>query len=453
MMPPTDQPTHPVPSAAHHRLRRAGLVGALLAAGLIAVVQPAAALTTPELALNSDSPVGTDREPLSWRVRCAKTPIPVNLAPNARTQPAGTTKIRSSRLPGGGRTNVWTYQTLARGHRTTGYLAITTLPVGSGRYQPDVLNRGVTSFAPLRDLTPNPRTVAAVNGDYWDLNSNSILRGAQVVRGHIVKAYRTPRDVVGMTRHNRMARSSVSVEGSVAVGRRHLRLESINGHAIVGGGVNVYTSWWGRGPRPFPTGTVEVLAERVGDKTVVRQVARSARARTGKLRWTVPTRHIVLAARGAAGAALAQLRPGRHVDVTYRGRWSGGSALYSAIGQGLTLVSGARDALGRCTQSTERVVPRTMIAWRDGGRTALLITANSGFRTRDGSRSGGASVWTMTDAAIRAGATDAVFVDGGASTTMLIRTSTRRGTAPYRVDLPRNSRQRTIVNGLGFTVR
>jgi hypothetical protein len=106
-----------------------------------------------------------------------------------------------------------------------------------------------------------------------------------------------------------------------------------------------------------------------------------------------------------------------------------------------------------CTHAGPRTFrSRTGVGWSDGGATVTLLTVHAG-RNRHRFPKVGLTHHQAAAALAHAGATDGVLVNGGASTTMEVRT--RLPGRPRRVDavLPRYYSERPVPNGLAIVLR
>jgi hypothetical protein len=150
---------------------------------------------------------------------------------------------------------------------------------------------------------------------------------------------------------------------------------------------------------------------------------------------------VLLAADGAAARVLAVLRRGAKVQVSYGVRANGGTRPVQAIGSGAAMVRHGR-VLAACAGVAVLSRPRTLLAW-NADRSRLW------FVTVDGRGSPvfryGASYRQVADAVRALGATEAVMLDGGGSTTMAIRAGSGR---VHRADAPPGTPQRPVPDAL-----
>ena len=124
-----------------------------------------------------------------------------------------------------------------------------------------------------------------------------------------------------------------------------------------------------------------------------------------------------------------------------------GLKLLEASGRGGDLLISGK-TIQVCYPRTEEVRPRTAIGWNNKTGEIWLATASSGnFLADPGFRVGGSTIRQMAEWLRQLGATDAVTVDGGGSTTFMAKT----GGAIHRVDLPDQAWIREIPIGVALS--
>lgn len=126
--------------------------------------------------------------------------------------------------------------------------------------------------------------------------------------------------------------------------------------------------------------------------------------------------------------------------------------LYSAFGNRQNLMINSV-IVARCSPAMEDIRPRNAMAWNENG-DVWFATTTMGVRNSadvfNRFRLGGSSVHQLTTWLKELGATQAIMLDGGGSTTMYAQTPE----ADYkRVDLPATEWVRTVPQGIGMVVR
>jgi len=302
------------------------------------------------------------------------------------------------------------------------------------------------------ELTAGTRgAVIGVNGGYfgYDWSGAAVPQGPLVRGGHVLRVPPGRSAVVGADAAGRPLAVTAHVDGVVRFAASRLPVGSVNddggsGHAgsgvdavAAGRAVAVVTPWLGRAR---PLRTWEVVLRQGVVVAAARRVAFGAGSTWGS--GTQGRGDVLLAASGAAGRALKALRPRAAVAVDYALRAADGTRLGEAVGSGAVMLRNGRD-LARCDGPGSVSRPRTLVAW-DTPRTRLWFVTVDGRGWDAPVSRYGLSYRQATEVARALGATQAVMVDGGGSTTMALRGS---GGA-RRVDAPENALQRQVPDGL-----
>jgi hypothetical protein len=173
------------------------------------------------------------------------------------------------------------------------------------------------------------------------------------------------------------------------------------------------------------SGGVEVIAR----QSIVSEVRRERGSSP------IPADGVVLSFDSSAAAEAARLRPGMEIGIDTRllplagdpgGLWELASG---ALGAGPLLLAGGRRVLDPARESISRVFtesrhPRTAVAARADG-SLFFVTVDG----RQPGTSVGMTLAELTDFLLSLGATDAVNLDGGGSTTMVVRGETVNDTS------------------------
>lgn len=316
----------------------------------------------------------------------------------------------------------------------------------------------VAGNATVSEMAASRGAVAAVNGDYFDINNSGAALGAAVDGGTLVKSASPGRErsvAFGSDGAGRLAQ--LFLEGSVSWGpgassssagggstsegsTGEVPVSGLNVTALPTGGVAVYDAGWGTFTRARPLADgergVEVTVDADGTVTAVRQ------PNGGQL--PDGTRAIV-ARPGTAADALAGLRPGDHVDVTYGLRDDAGDVAV-AIG------GGPEDPLledGEVTSATGDHVelrhPRTAVGFDESGTRAYFVVVDGRQ-----SHSTGMNLYDLGELMAQLGADDAINLDGGGSSEMVARLPGDTGTTI--LNSPSDGYERSDANGLGLFV-
>jgi hypothetical protein len=322
--------------------------------------------------------------------------------------------------------------------------------------------RGFGAAAETTQLTAAASgALVGVNGDYfaYDWSGAAVPYGPLVRGGRILRLPPGVLPAVGSDPAGRPVAGGVRADGSVAAGRGGQRWSlpvlSVNddgdgGRAdrvdasdpvARGRGVAVVTPYLGAAR---PHRTVEVVVRRGVVVAVGGRLPFGAKAVWGS--GSAGAGDVLLAASGAAAATLRGLRRGSAVTVTYSVRFADGPAagakVRDAVGSGAVLLRGGRN-LASCAGTALQSRPRTMIAW-DARRTRVwLLVVSARARGVPVSRYG-LTYRQVTEVARTLGASEAVMVDGGGSSTMAVRAGRR----VHRVDAPADAPQRPVPDAL-----
>ncbi|MFJ3102341.1 phosphodiester glycosidase family protein [Streptomyces sp. NPDC086835] len=371
-------------------------------------------------------------------------PPPASAAGGSQTavaDPDGIETARASRpiAPG---VRLTSYDRLEAGK----WLRVDALSVdlGSG-VQADYLSSGkvadrgsVSELAARHEAGEGRRTVAAINGDFFDINQTGAPQGPGVKDGEITHspapgAHRA----VGIGPEGAGRVLQMYFEGTLTVPGKTHPLGAYNAANVPAGGIGAYTSAWGEADRALTTDTATPVAEAVvRDGKVVEVLDRPG---TG----AVPAGTTVLVGREAGAHVLAALRPGDAVKVEYRPRTDSGPVPRTAVGgRELLVVDGVaqnHDGAGNNTAA-----PRTAVGFSKDGRAMRIITVDG--RQAD---SGGVTLTELGLMMKKAGAHNALNLDGGGSSTLVAR---EPGSDALQVEnSPSDGSEREVPNGLALT--
>jgi len=306
----------------------------------------------------------------------------------------------------------------------------------------------VAGNATVSEMAADRGAVAAVNGDFFDINNSGAALGAAVDEGTLLKSASPGREkalTVDATGVGRLA--ELFLEGTVTLGAgdtaRELPVAGLNVTAAPAGGVVVFDAAWGDAPRTRPLGAGEQGVEvqvRGGTDGGAGTVVEVGTPGEGRLPDDV---RAVVARPGAAADALAALAPGDDVSLAY--------GLRGDLGDLRTAIGGDPDDWlledGEITSSTSEFAqlrhPRTAVGLSEDGSTAYLVVVDGRQ-----AHSIGASLPELGRFLAQVGADDAINLDGGGSTTMVARLPGDAGTSV--LNRPSDGAERLDANGLGL---
>jgi len=297
----------------------------------------------------------------------------------------------------------------------------------------------------LQDTLSRPRTpgdlaaaggaVAAVNGDFFDIDRTGAADGPVAAAGTALKAEDVPQAVVGLDGAAVGRLSDAVLAGTGTVAGRTWPLASLNpGHARADA-VAAYTPAWGPGDRRFaaPGDAVE-LEVRDGRVSAVRPASAVP----------VPAGGLVLLATGTAAADLRGTAVGAPAAAAWQVR---GDALPTsptglALGARLVLLRDGRvPAIDTGDPLWGAPHPRTAIGWTAAGDVLLLTVDGSTARSR------GLTAPETAQRLLDLGADDAVMLDGGGSAQLVARAP--GDAAAGVVGVPSDGSSRPVANAVG----
>jgi exopolysaccharide biosynthesis protein len=154
----------------------------------------------------------------------------------------------------------------------------------------------------------------------------------------------------------------------------------------------------------------------------------------------------IIQANGAAASAVAKFRGGEIVQISNSYRTSYKFRYVEAAGRGPRVLEGGKFTWN-CATHNKDLRPRSAIGWNQDGQV-WLISSSRGFDAIDfGFRQGGSTTSQMGEWLLSLGATDAVLLDGGGSTTMQIK-DPQSGWS--RFDLPGSAWYRELANAFSI---
>jgi hypothetical protein len=226
-------------------------------------------------------------------------------------------------------------------------------------------------------------------------------------------------------------------------GDLRIPLRGLNQYALPVDGVGAFTSLWG------PVSRVRAICgsdvrrdDPCADDTAEATVRRGVVTRVGGAvgRGPIAPDTTVLVGREAGATTLRRLRPGDRARVGYR--LAGPARLRFAVGGFAVLRDGAPPP---GLDATVRAA-RTAAGVSRNGRHLYLVVADG-----HSARSSGLTLAGLAALLRRAGAHDAMNLDGGGSSTFVLR---RPGEPAASVrNVPSAGAERAVANGIGIFVR
>ncbi|WP_344330595.1 phosphodiester glycosidase family protein, partial [Kitasatospora putterlickiae] len=303
----------------------------------------------------------------------------------------------------------------------------------------DYLSSGqVTTRQTVTEMARGAGAVAAINGDYFDMNASEAPLGVGVSREdglvHAPIEGWNQAVTVGADGLARMA--EVFLEGHAALpGGRELKLNGVNTYGLPADGVGLFTPAWGKASRAkVADGSSEVVEVELRDGRVT--------AVRDQLGGTVREGATVLVGREAGARALRELKPGDQVATGYRPRASFGEVAVAVGGYQVLVRDGV--ALRPGENDGNELNARTAVGFSADNKRMYLVSVDG--RQAD---SPGISLPDLAVLMRDMGARNALNMDGGGSTAMAARLpgTARAGTVSSPSD---NGGERAVANGLGL---
>ncbi|MGR6920689.1 phosphodiester glycosidase family protein [[Actinomadura] parvosata] len=297
-----------------------------------------------------------------------------------------------------------------------------------------VFSGEVSKTEPLSGPARRSRAVAAVNGDFFDINNSGAAQGIGVQNGTLIQSPVSGHENAVAIDGDGLGRVlKMYFEGTATpAGGAPVKLTQFN-QIVQRDGVGLFTPLWGSYTRARAVEGATSVAEVVLVDGVVSEVRGSAG--TGP----IPAGTTILLGRDAGAAALSALTPGDKVDVAYQPKPSEGGPVKAAVGGNQLLVKD-----GAVQNSTDTAAhPRTAVGFSADGRKMYLLTVDG--RQAD---SRGVTLNELAAMMVDLGAANALNLDGGGSSTMLAR---EPGSADVQVEnSPSDGGERHVPNGLAL---
>lgn len=301
----------------------------------------------------------------------------------------------------------------------------------------DVLDAGaVTGGGTVSDQIAGTGAVAAVNGDYFDMNASVAPVGTNISPSSGLRtAGGAPRQA--FTINDGMAAvQELMVQGSLSAAGVETALGGVNTPSLKTNAIGWYTAAWGEHPLSRPLGGPGPLAASIAMVVVadgiVQSVTTDPAAVIGPAAIADGTG--VLLGREAGAAALAALTVGQPVEVTV-----GASADVDLA------VSGSQRMIVDGVQTPEDQVEaaRTAVGVNSDGTQITIVSIDG--RATD---SRGMTIQELGALMLDLGVHNAVNLDGGGSTTLHAR---HPGTTEAElVNRPSDGTERVVANSLVF---
>ncbi|MEV8134497.1 phosphodiester glycosidase family protein [Microbacterium aurantiacum] len=403
-MPALDTRRSPLPSSRHRR------TGAALLATVVAVSAVGAGTLAPPPALAASA---ADLD-LSGGDSTLLTSSSETLAPGLeltdfrRLQPAG-----------------WVTGHVMRADLTTPTLSLDVLDAGS-----------VTGGATLSDQIAGTGAVAAVNGDYFDMNNSTAPVGTNISPSQGVRTLAPDTRPAFTIADGLAAVQALTSAATVTIDGTTHDVTGVNSPTIGTGGIGWYTPAWGTHTLARPLGAPATVVTPMTKVTVadgvVTEVSTDPASVDGDAAIAEGTG--VLIGREAGAATLAMLEVGDTVDVTV-----------SASADVDLAVSGSQRLIidGEQTDADQVEASRTAIGVNRDGTEITVVTIDG--RAGD---SRGMTLRELGDLMLDLNVHNAVNLDGGGSTMLAVREPGETDASIH--NRPSDGSERVVANSLAF---
>lgn len=299
----------------------------------------------------------------------------------------------------------------------------------------------VTKGEPLSVTANRAHAVAAVNGDFFDINNSTAPLGVGIQNGTLIQspdaesAWRQSSAIFDEAGLGDIG--EVFFQGTVKLPTGDVPLDGVNKPTLKAGGIEAFTPLWGTYCRCRATQGATAVAEVevTGNKvTAVRDTAGEG---------TIPEGAMILVGRDAAAATLKALKPGDPVTIDYQARTAEGQKIHAAInGRQLLVVDGVAQKASQ--GNNVPAAPRTALGFSADGKRMFLLSADG----RQPAFADGLGLDELANMMVELGAHSAVNLDGGGSTTIVAREP--GGSTAQLENRPSDGAERNVPNGLGL---
>jgi phosphodiester glycosidase/calcineurin-like phosphoesterase family protein len=299
----------------------------------------------------------------------------------------------------------------------------------------------VAKGEPLSATANRAHAVAAVNGDFFDINNSTAPLGVGIQNGRLIQSP----DAEGTWRQSSAILTESGIgdigevifQGTVRTPAGDRPLAGVNKPTLQPNGVEAFTPLWGTYCRCRATqGAASVTEVEIADNTVT-----AVRDTAGE--GAIPDGTTILVGRDDAATALKALRPGDHVGIDYQARTADDQKIHAAInGRQLLVVDGVAQKASQ--GNNVPAAPRTALGFSKDGRKMFLLSADG----RQPAFAEGLGLDELADMMVELGAYTAVNLDGGGSTTIVAREP--GNTTAQLENTPSDGRERNVPNGLGL---
>jgi len=236
----------------------------------------------------------------------------------------------------------------------------------------------------------------------------------------------------------RMAADSVAPAGSISSATNTLSIDSYNFGPGSAAGATLFDGDYSETTNSGRV-TLRVTPDATG-KLIVRNVYRQGYF------TRVDSGGFIVQANGESATTALRFKAGDVVTVSMGYRSATGANFINAAGRGPRLVQNGK-FVWICALHSKDFRPRSAIGWNQDGQVWLMASSRGADAADMGMRQGGSTADQMARWLMSLGATDAVLLDGGGSTTMEIKEPDANW---KRFDLPDSAWYRALSNAFSI---
>ncbi len=292
---------------------------------------------------------------------------------------------------------------------------------------PALANEGIAQKEVLSSMAGRYNAVAAINGAYFTSRGDPI--GTLIINRRLISSPLYKRSVFGVTEDDTLIFGNPDFSGVLRSGKLSVKIDAVNqprrGNALV-----VFTPEYSRSTLTDEAGLEMVLVK----GKVVGIHERDA---------LIPPDGVVVSAGGEKASELSQLKLGQSVELDYSidRPWN---TIRHAVCGGPRLIENGRTSINGKEEKFDHSIvhgrhPRTAVAMTFDG-DLLLVVVDGRSQRNAGMKLDELATYLRT-----LGARHAINLDGGGSSSMIVRGRT--------VNAPSDGRERRISNGILITNR
>ena len=236
----------------------------------------------------------------------------------------------------------------------------------------------------------------------------------------------------------RMVADTVAPAGSISSATNTVSIDAYNFGPLSATGATLFDSEYSDTTRSGRV-TLRITPDATG-KLIVRNVYRQGYF------TKVDAGGYILQAKGDTATAALRFKAGDVVTISRGYRSSTGANFINAAGRGPKIVENGK-FVWICAMHSKEFRPRSAIGWNQDGQVWLMASSRGADAADMGMRQGGSTADQMAKWLMSLGATDAVLLDGGGSTTMEIKDP---DASWQRFDLPNSAWYRALSNAFSL---